>query len=142
VLCQPGWQNDISTILNTASGDDSTVYRFDLCSHSGPVSDQQRALFSLLCTLEDRICVSNTLSAITDRIIIFMVCMPRALSFSIRRFWGTMDYARRTTLEGGPNSALLFTFGCSRLAGHEKIGNRRYCTPNVSLSSATVDQGI
>jgi len=36
MLCyRPGWENAVSTIANTASGDDSTVYRFDLCSHTG-----------------------------------------------------------------------------------------------------------
>ena len=30
-----GWENRISTVTSTAKGDASTVYRFDLCSHTG-----------------------------------------------------------------------------------------------------------
>ena len=30
-----GWENAIASVAETAAGDDSTVYRFDLCSHTG-----------------------------------------------------------------------------------------------------------
>ncbi len=30
-----GWENNISAIAQTKAGDPSTVYRFDLCSHTG-----------------------------------------------------------------------------------------------------------
>ncbi len=50
---KPEWQNEVSTICSTESGDPSTAYRFSLCSNTGTYIETSQHKLKTSCHLEE-----------------------------------------------------------------------------------------